>query len=162
MNDLCFNLGNQSNQLNQGFRHLNQVYQSNQINLGSDKKTVKNELFSRLNRVSFSRNKLNLNNNIRCKMFRNSFLGVLFVLSAVSLFSQEQVSLDLTIYSNNFGVIRDVRSFNLNKGISDLKFSGIPATINPQSIFLKFDGQILEQSFRNDIENRLLKKPIMK
>ncbi|MDT3740582.1 MAG: hypothetical protein RO257_13905 [Candidatus Kapabacteria bacterium] len=87
-------------------------------------------------------------------MFRNSLFAVLFIISTVSLFSQEQVSLDLTIYSNNFGVIRDVRSFNLNKGISDLKFSGIPATINPQSIFLKFDGQILEQSFRNDIENR--------
>lgn len=87
-------------------------------------------------------------------MFRNSFFAVFFIISTISLFSQEQVSLDLTIYNDNFGVIRDVRSFNLNKGISDIKFSGIPETINPQSIFLKFDGQILEQSFRNDIENR--------
>jgi hypothetical protein len=86
-------------------------------------------------------------------MLNKILISIFTVISSLSLYSQEQISLDLTIYSNNFGVIRDVRAYELTKGMNSLMFNGIPGTIIPQSIFLKFNGKILEQSFRNDIEN---------
>lgn len=87
-------------------------------------------------------------------MFRVFFTVLLFLCFAMPALSQQQISLDLTIYSNNFGVIRDVRDFKLNSGLNNIEFSGVPQTISPESIFLKFNGQILEQSFRNDLESR--------
>lgn len=88
---------------------------------------------------------------------------LLFLLSInLPLISQDQKSLELTIYNNNFGLIRDIREYNLEKGINNIKLIGVPPTILQNSIYAKLDGQILEQSYRYDIaDNKMFYNRIL-
>jgi hypothetical protein len=61
----------------------------------------------------------------------------------------------LTIYNQNFAVVRESVPLELKEGVSDVKFTGVTAHLEPQSVILrdpagKTQLQILEQSFRND------------
>lgn len=49
--------------------------------------------------------------------------------------SREAVS--LTIYNGGFGVVREVRSLDLPRGIVDVRFEGVPAQIDPTSLAFK-------------------------
>jgi hypothetical protein len=61
----------------------------------------------------------------------------------------------LTIYNQNFAVIRESVPLELKEGVTDVKFTGVTAHLEPQSVILrdpsgKTQLQILEQRFRND------------
>lgn len=61
----------------------------------------------------------------------------------------------LTIYNQNFGVVREAISLDLKEGENEVKFSDITVHLEPESVILrdptgKVDLQILEQNFRND------------
>ncbi len=61
----------------------------------------------------------------------------------------------LTIYNQNFAVVRDTVPLNLQKGVNEVKFSGMTATAETDSVILrdptgKVQLQVLEQSYRND------------
>jgi hypothetical protein len=61
----------------------------------------------------------------------------------------------LTIYNQNFAVVRDTVPLDLQSGINTVRFSGMTAHAEPDSVVLrdptgKHSLQILEQNYRND------------
>ena len=61
----------------------------------------------------------------------------------------------LTIYNQNFAVVRDTVPLDLKQGINDVRFSETTAHLEPDSVILrdsqgKTNLQILEQNYRND------------
>jgi len=61
----------------------------------------------------------------------------------------------ITIYNENFGVVRDTVPLDLKAGVNDISFADTTAHLEPDSVILrdpagKADFQILEQNYRND------------
>ncbi len=61
----------------------------------------------------------------------------------------------ITVYNENFGVVRDTVSLDLKSGISDVRYSGVTAQLEPESVILRDpSGQValsvIEQSYRGD------------
>lgn len=61
----------------------------------------------------------------------------------------------LTVYNQNFAVVRDTVEVTLIPGVNELRYSGATAAVEPESVILrdpagKIGFQILEQSYRND------------
>ena len=61
----------------------------------------------------------------------------------------------ITIYNANFAVVREVLTLNLGAGVNALRFGGITAHVEPDSVMLRdpMAGrqlQIWEQNYRND------------
>jgi hypothetical protein len=61
----------------------------------------------------------------------------------------------LTIYNQNFAVVRDTVPLDLKPGVSDVTFANTTAHLEPDSVILrdpagKASFQILEQNYRND------------
>jgi hypothetical protein len=61
----------------------------------------------------------------------------------------------LTIYNQNFAVVRDTVPLDLQAGVNTVRFAGATAQVEPDSVILrdpagKHSLQILEQNYRND------------
>lgn len=61
----------------------------------------------------------------------------------------------ITIYNQNFAVVRDTVPLDLKSGTNDVSFAGTTAHLEPDSVILrdpagKISFQILEQNYRND------------
>src|SRR5437762_9748987 len=61
----------------------------------------------------------------------------------------------LTIYNQNFAVVRDTVPVNLKQGVNNVRFTETTAHLEPDSVILrdpssKTNLQILEQNYRND------------
>ena len=61
----------------------------------------------------------------------------------------------LTIYNQNFAVVRETVPLDLKSGVNDVRFSGVTAHVEPDSVILRDPAgqhslQILEQNYRND------------
>jgi hypothetical protein len=61
----------------------------------------------------------------------------------------------LTIYNENFAVVRDSIQMTLKPGVNEIRYPGVAMKLEPDSVVLrdptgKRSVQILEQSFRND------------
>lgn len=76
---------------------------------------------------------------------------------AVSLTAQENPSSppSLTIYNQNFGLVRERIPLDLTRGVNHLNFTGVTAHLEPQSLVLRDPSnqrslQVLEQNYRAD------------
>ncbi|TAL02471.1 MAG: hypothetical protein EPO07_07310, partial [Verrucomicrobia bacterium] len=61
----------------------------------------------------------------------------------------------LTIYNQNFAVVRDSVGLDLKSGVNEVRFTGATAHLEPDSVILRDPAgkrslQILEQNYRND------------
>jgi len=61
----------------------------------------------------------------------------------------------LTVYNENFGVVRDTVALDLPSGISAVSYSGVTAQLEPESVILrdpsgKVELSVVEQSYRAD------------
>jgi len=61
----------------------------------------------------------------------------------------------ITVYNENFGVVRDTVSLDLKAGLSDVSYSGVTAQLEPESVILrdptgKVALSVVEQSYRGD------------
>ncbi len=84
------------------------------------------------------------------KKFIPSLLGWC-LLGQVSLVAEPA----LTIYNQNFAVVRDSVSLDLKSGENEVRFAGATAHLEPDSVILRDPAgkralQILEQNYRND------------
>src|SRR5438309_3810583 len=71
---------------------------------------------------------------------------------APSLFASQPA---LTIYNQNFAVVRDTVPIDLKQGVNNVRFTETTAHLEPDSVILrdpagKTNLQILEQNYRND------------
>ena len=83
--------------------------------------------------------------------------------------ADDQVSLKITIYNNNLGLIKETRKVELPAGEGLLRFVDIPSHIIPTSVHAKSqnnhnDFSVLEQNYEYDLinENKLLDKYVGK
>jgi len=70
-----------------------------------------------------------------------------------------QNDLSVTVYNNNFALVREVRESVLPTGMIELEFQDVPTTIDATSVTVKSVGQrnqfsVLEQNYRYDLLNR--------
>jgi hypothetical protein len=70
---------------------------------------------------------------------------------AVNIFSQEQKSVAVTVYNANLGVVKDYRTVNITKGLSEIKITDVAQFIDPTSVHIKLNGEVLEQNYQYDL-----------
>lgn len=77
----------------------------------------------------------------------------MFLLSAMFLFGQEsnQKSVSITVYNNNLGVVKDLRTLDIASGISTIKLTDVAELIDPTSVHIGINGEVLEQNFQYDL-----------
>jgi hypothetical protein len=80
-------------------------------------------------------------------------IPALITLSALALTAGAQPA--LTIYNQNFAVVRDTVPLDLQAGDNSVRYAGATAQVEPDSVILrdpagKHSLQILEQNYRND------------
>ena len=80
-------------------------------------------------------------------------LSLLLALSTVSLAASAEPA--LTIYNQNFAVVRDSVPLDLKAGANTVRYPGATAQVEPDSVILRDPAgnhslQILEQNYRND------------
>lgn len=79
---------------------------------------------------------------------------LLIFLSAISaLFAQEtnQKSVAVTIYNDNLAVVKDKRTFDISEGISHIEMTDVAQMLNPASVHIDIDGEVLEQNYQYDL-----------
>ncbi len=97
-----------------------------------------------------------------------TFFSLLLLISIS--FAQESTDtegVNITIYNQNFGLVKDKRFFDLDDGIKEIRFSDVASQIEPTSVYFKslsFPNacQILEQNYEYDLvgSSKLLLKYI--
>ncbi len=85
------------------------------------------------------------------------FLLPLFFLSALE---SDQKSVAITVYNSNLGVVKDLRTIDIASGISTIKLTDVAQHIDPTSVHIGIDGEVLEQNYRYDLVSidKILKK----
>jgi hypothetical protein len=61
----------------------------------------------------------------------------------------------ITVYNENFGVVRDTVSLDLKSGLNDVTYSGVTSQLEPESVILRDPSgevalSVVEQSYRGD------------
>jgi len=75
---------------------------------------------------------------------------------ALPLFAAETA---LTVYNQNFAVVRDMVQLSLEKGVNDVTYNGATLSLEPDSVILRDSAgktklSILEQSYRKDVASQ--------
>ena len=89
---------------------------------------------------------------------------ILFALCFFSILtfaqSNEQKSIAVTVYNQNLGVVKDTRIFDISSGISKIFLTDVAQQIDPTSVHIKLNGEVLEQNYQYDLVS--LDKILMK
>ncbi|MCZ6701794.1 MAG: DUF4139 domain-containing protein [Ignavibacteria bacterium] len=87
---------------------------------------------------------------------------VIFFLLQGSILSQssDQKSISVTVYNQNLGVIKDLRRIEISSGMSLIRITDVAQQIDPTSVHIKLDGEVLEQNYQYDLVSldKILKK----
>ncbi|HEX2983617.1 MAG TPA: hypothetical protein VHO28_08755, partial [Ignavibacteriales bacterium] len=85
-------------------------------------------------------------------MRRILILPALLLFSTLALPQEvEQKSVAVTVYNQNIGVIKDVRSFDIKKGESEISLTDVAQFMDPTSVKIKFNGEAIEQNYQYDL-----------
>lgn len=81
----------------------------------------------------------------------------------------DQTSIEVTVYNNNLGLVKDTRIIDLSSGLGQLRFMDVAAFIMPETVHIKSLNNsspfsVLEQNYEYDLinENKLLDKYVGK
>ncbi len=81
----------------------------------------------------------------------------------------DQKQIGITVYNQNFGLVREVRELDVGTGTSELEFRDVAAQIQPQTVHIRSLDQasaldVLEQNYRYDLlsPEKLLEKYVGK
>jgi hypothetical protein len=98
-----------------------------------------------------------------------SSLSVTSPASAEEIRTSESQGVSLTIYNQNFGLVRDIRKINLVEGINHVRFEDVAAQIDPTSVsFQSLTAPnavvVREQNYQYDLmdQNTILSKSVGK
>jgi len=77
----------------------------------------------------------------------------------------DRESVTITVYNQNFGLVRDIRALDLGRGVLGLEFGDVASSIQPETVHIRSlsgNGRlsVLEQNYRYDLLNpqKLLEK----
>ncbi len=84
------------------------------------------------------------------------------LISNAQEFNQKKIA--VTVYNNNLGVIKDVREIKLNSGSTKISITDVAKLIDPTSVHIKLNGEVIEQNYQYDLVNlqKILQKYIDK
>lgn len=89
------------------------------------------------------------------------FAGMAVILIVASLFyaglADESVPTEITIYNQNFGVVKELREINLDKGLNTVLIQDVAKLIDPTSVNIKDltgSTHVLEQNYLYDLVNK--------
>mgnify|MGYP006908217981 CR=1 FL=1 len=78
--------------------------------------------------------------------------------------AQERESVSITVYNQNFGLVREVRTLDLTRGLANVEFADVASGIQPETVHIRplSDGRfaVLEQNYQFDLlsPQKLLEK----
>lgn len=79
--------------------------------------------------------------------------------------SADREAVTLTVYNQNFGLVREIRSIQLGRGLLGLEFGDVASTIQPETVHIRSLNRgdplsVLEQNYQYDLLNpqKLLEK----
>ena len=79
-------------------------------------------------------------------------IAIVLILPGLLFAQQEnQKSLSVTVYNQNLGVVRDVRNIDLKSGVSNIAITDVAQSIDPTSVHIKLNGEVLEQNYQYDL-----------
>ncbi|ROL61815.1 DUF4139 domain-containing protein [Bacteroidetes/Chlorobi group bacterium ChocPot_Mid] len=80
-------------------------------------------------------------------------LIIIIIVSLVTLLNaQEKIkNVYVTIYNSDLGVVREIREFDLPKDVSEVKVTGVAERIDPTSVHINFEGNVIEQNYQYDL-----------
>lgn len=94
------------------------------------------------------------------------FLSVLTLAISSNSSGQEsnQKKIAVTVYNNNLGVVKDIREIDLKSGLSEVSITDVAKLIDPTSVHIKFNGEVIEQNYQYDLVSleKILQKYIEK
>ncbi|MFP4543607.1 MAG: DUF4139 domain-containing protein [Candidatus Kapaibacterium sp.] len=73
---------------------------------------------------------------------------IIFLMAAAAMSAQD---ISITIYNENYGVIKETRKMEIPKGRSEIMLADVPSEIIPASVFIELNGSVLEQNYRYDL-----------
>jgi hypothetical protein len=101
-----------------------------------------------------------------------AFLGLITTLSAQAveeLKVSDSQGVSITIYNQNFGLVKDIRTINLHQGINHVRFEDVAGSIDPtsvsfQSLTAPNSVAVREQNYQYDLmdQNTILSKSVGK
>ena len=91
---------------------------------------------------------------------------LIFILLSAAIFAQngDKKNIAVTVYNSDLGVIKDMRSMNISSGQSVIKLTDVAQYIDPTSVHIKLDGEVIEQNYQYDLVSmdKILQKYIDK
>ena len=86
--------------------------------------------------------------------FRLFFLALAIVIP-LNMQGQEsnQKDIAVTVYNNNLGVVKDVRELDLKSGLSQISITDVAKLIDPTSVHINLNGEVIEQNYQYDLVN---------
>lgn len=94
-------------------------------------------------------------------------LAILVLSCFAAAGTAQQKELSVAVYNQNLGFIKEIRSLQLQKGTNRISLTGLPESIDPNSVHTTFDGSagtasVVEQQFEYDLidANKLLSRYI--
>ena len=90
--------------------------------------------------------------------FRTVFLVLVLILALNASSIKGTVSLAVTIYNNQFAMVKDVRSISFDQGRSDLYFTDVSSNIQTETVTFKAlqntkDIRVFEQNYEGNLVN---------
>lgn len=84
---------------------------------------------------------------------RTIFSLLFYLLPFIIIISQEsdQKSVSITVYNADLGVIKDVREIEIKSGLSEIQLTDVAQRIDPTSVHINFNGEVLEQNYQYDL-----------
>jgi len=94
-------------------------------------------------------------------------LVAVYLVSSLSTSSGQNVSqksIAVTVYNANLGVVKDVRTIDLKSGKSEIAVTDVAQFIDPTSVHIKLNGEVIEQNYQYDLVSldKILQKYIDK
>ncbi len=78
-------------------------------------------------------------------------LSIMLLPSLLIAQQTEQKSIAVTVYNQNLGVVKDVRNIDIKSGISTLAITDVAQNIDPTSVHINLNGDVLEQNYQYDL-----------
>jgi hypothetical protein len=99
-----------------------------------------------------------------CKYFSAPLLAAFILLNVCYAQETGRKSVSVTVYNTNLGVVKDLRTFDIKQGTSKIALTEVAQLIDPTSVHIKFNGQVLEQNYQYDLVSldKILQKYIDK
>lgn len=92
-------------------------------------------------------------------------LSVFFLFNNKLISQQaEQKSVAVTVYNANLGVVKELRAIDIKSGKSQIAVTDVAQFIDPTSVHIKLDGEVIEQNYQYDLVSldKILQKYIDK